>query len=334
VPKGAGQNSLSRIFPDFSGDMQSVNIRKLVLIACVLLLLPALTQLSFAQGLNWEGQTGAILTPFAYTASSPGTRLSKPELAFHYLNGGNVIGNDYQFSITEGLARHFEFGYSGALSSAGSVGPNGSGNFPPSYLFSNGFNEFHGKVKILNENAGRKKWIPAIALGTIGRTGIQRGSFFYTPQRPGSSETNGDFYAVATKTLRQKKRLPILLSVGEKVTNASLMGIAGDAPHWQGRTFGAVAFAIRGPASSALAFGSEVLQQPRSVEGLNASLGERATIPTSLSYFVRLVPHMDRSPMQLDFAVTQLAGKICNIPGKVVDLNARAQITTGISYHF
>ena len=310
-----------------------MNSKKL-LVAYVLFVITAFSQISFAQGLNWEGQTGAFLTPYAFTAGSPKTKFGKPELAFHYLNGGNVIGNDYQLSITEGLAGHFEFGYTGAFSSAGNVGSNGRGNYPPSYLFSNGFSEFHGKLKILNENAWKKNWVPAIALGAIGRTGIQRGSFFFTPQRPGSSETNGDFYVVATKTIPKFKRLPILLSLGDKVTNASILGIAGDAPHWQGRIFGAAAFAVRGPAKSALVFGSEALQQPRSIQGLNAFLGETATIPTSLSYFVRLGPHLDRSPLQLDFAVTQLAGKIADVPGRVVDLNARVRIATGFSYHF
>jgi len=310
-----------------------MNTKKLFIV-CVLFVITAFTQTSFAQGLNWEGQTGAFLTPFAYTAGSPNTRFGKPELAFHYLNGGNVIGNDYQLSITEGLARHFEFGYTGAFSSSGNVGPNGSGNYPPSYLFSNGFSEFHGKLKILNENARRTKWVPAIALGAIGRTGIQRGSFFVTAQRPGSSETNCDFYVVATKTITQFKKVLFLLNLGEKVTNASILGVAGDAPHWQGRLFGAAAVVVRGPAKSALVLGSEALQQPRSIEGLNASLGETATIPTSLSYFVRVIPHMERSPLQVDFAVAQLAGKIADVPGRVVDLNARARVSTGVSYHF
>ncbi len=310
-----------------------MNSKKL-LIVYVLFVITAFTQTSFAQGLNWEGQTGAFLTPYAYTAGSPNTKFSKPELAFHYLNGGNVIGNDYQLSITEGLARHFEFGYTGAFSSAGNVGPDGSGNYPPSYLFSNGFSEFHGKLKVLNENARRSKWIPAIALGAIGRTGIQRGSFFFTPHPLGGSETNGDFYIVATKTISKFKKFPFLLNLGEKVTNASILGIAGNAPHWQGRTFGAAAFALRGPKKSALVFGAEVLQEPRRVEGLDASLGESATIPTSLSYFARLVPHLEKSPLQLDFAVTQLAGKIADIPGRVVNLSARARVATGVSYHF
>jgi hypothetical protein len=304
------------------------------LIFCVLLVIAAISQTSFAQGLNWDGQTGAFLTPFAYTVGSPNTKFGKPEFAFHYLNGGNVIGNDYQLSVTEGLARHFEFGFTGAFSSSGEVGPNGSGEYPPSYLFSNGYSEFHGKLKFLNENAFRTKWVPAIAVGAIGRTGIQRGSYFFIPQRPGGSETNGDFYVVATKTIAHFKKVLIVLNVGEKVTNASILGIAGDAPYWKGRTFGAAAFAVRGPAKAAMVFGAEALQQPRAIEGLNASLGETATIPTSLSYFVRVIPHMERSPLQIDFAVTQLAGKIVDDPRKVVDLSARARVATGISYHF
>lgn len=314
--------------------MHSVKTKKLLLVAYVLSVMAVFMQTSFAQGLNWDGQTGAFLTPFAYTAGSPNTKFSRPELAFHYLNGGNVIGNDYQLSITEGLARHLEFGYTGAFSSAGNVGPGGRGNYAPSYLFSNGFGEFHGKFKILNENAWRKSWIPAIAVGAIGRTGIQRGSYFFAPRLPGSSETNGDFYVVATKTITHFKKVLIVLNLGEKVTNASLLGIAGDVPHWQGRTFGAAAFALRGPGKTTFVFGSEVLQEPHSIEGLNAYLGETATIPTSLSYFVRVIPQMQRSPLQLDFAVAQLAGKIADEPGRALDLNARARVATGVSYHF
>ncbi len=67
------------------------------------LLITVFSQSSFAQGLNWEGQTGAVITPFAYTAATPASKLGKPEVSFHYLNSGNVIGNDYQFSITEGI---------------------------------------------------------------------------------------------------------------------------------------------------------------------------------------------------------------------------------------
>lgn len=284
-------------------------------------ILIAFSQTSFAQGLNWEGQTGAVITPFAYTASSPALKFGKPEVAFHYMNSGSVIGNDYQFSVTEGIAKRFEFGYTAALSSTGS-----SSN---TYLFSNGFNEFHGKLTILDENVAKTKWVPAIAVGALGRTGEQRVgqvlSYWGGNINNSKTSSNGDFYVVATKTVTQVKGLPFVLSFGEKVTNASILGVAGNAPHWQGRLFGAAAFVVKGPSKSSLIFGSEALQEPRHVEGLPG-----VTIPTSLDYFVRVVPHLEGSPLQIDFAVAQLAGNIA--PG--VDLNARARAAMGISYHF
>jgi hypothetical protein len=281
------------------------------------------TQTSFAQGLNWEGQTGALLTPFAYTAASPARKFGRPEVAFHYLNSGNVIGNDYQLSITEGLGNRFEFGYTGAFSSAG-----GS---PVSSLFSNGFGEFHGKLKFVDENAKKTKWIPAIAVGAIGRTGIERiGSVLNNRSGAASnSTTNGDFYIVATKAITQWK-VPILLSLGDKLTNASVFGVAGNAAYWQGRVFGAAGFVIKGPARSALVFGAEAAQQPHYVQGLGSGAGA-PTIPTSLSYFARVVPHLERSPLQIDIGVAQLVGKIS--PG-LPNLDARAQVGMGISYHF
>jgi hypothetical protein len=150
-----------------------------------------------------------------------------------------------------------------------------------------------------------------------------------TTQGRGSSATNGDFYIVATKVISQLK-LPLILSLGDKVTNASLLGIAGDAPHWQGRLFGTFGFIVRGPAKSSVIFGAEALQEPHHIEGLAAFGGVPVTVPTSLSYFVRVVPRMQRTPLQVDFAVAQLAGKIA----PTLDVQARAQMGMGISYHF
>lgn len=284
-------------------------------IAVSLFVLTVFSQTSFAQGLNWEGQTGALITPFAYTAGSTARRFGKPEVAFHYLNAGKVIGNDYQLSITEGVAKRFEFGYTAAFSSSGSS--------PLSPLFSNGFSEFHGKLGIMNENAFKTKWVPAIAVGAIGRTGIQRVAFEGLAN--GATGKNGDIYIVATKTVTQVKGFPFVLSIGDKVTNAAIFGVAGNAPNWQGRLFGTAAFVVKGPSKSALIFGSEVAQQPHHIEGLPG-----ATVPTSLSYFVRAVPHLEGAPLQVDFAVAQLAGKIA--PG--VDLQARARAAMGVSYRF
>jgi hypothetical protein len=74
----------------------------------------------------------------------------------------------------------------------------------------------------------------------------------------------------------------------------------------------------------------EVVQQPHHVEGLPSFGGVPVTIPTSLSYFVRLVPHLKGSPLQLDFGVVQLAGKVA----PTLNLEARARVAMGVSYHF
>lgn len=290
-------------------------------IAFALFAITTFSQSVFAQGLNWEGQTGAVITPFAYTAATPANKFGKPEVSFHYMNSGNVIGNDYQFSITEGICKRFEVGFTQSFSSAG--------DSPLSSAFANGYTGLHGKLTFINENAFKTKWVPAIAIGAMGRFGAERVSYI----AGGPTDKNADFYVVATKTVTQVKGLPFVLSFGEKVTNASILGIAGNAGNgisadqrWQGRLFGAAAFVVKGPSKSTLILGSEALQEPKYIQGL----GNAATIPTSLDYFVRIVPHLEGSPLQIDLAVVQAAGTIA--PG--VDLNARARFAMGTSYHF
>jgi hypothetical protein len=308
-------------------------------IAFSLFVVTAFSQTSFAQGLNWEGQTGALLTPFAYTAGSPAGKFGKPEVAFPYLNAGNVIGNEYQFSVTEGFGKRFEAGFTEAFSSAGNTAV-------VSNLFTGGYTVLHGKFTVVPENSYKTKWVPAIAVGAVGRLGDERVYWDATESGPSTPKgTSADFYIVATKTVTQVKGFPFVLSLGDKLTNASIMGIAGQAgtlntldQRWQGRLFGAAAFVVKGPAKSALIFGAEAVQQPHYVQGLNFVLrnltensGVTATIPTSLSYFVRVVPHLEGSPLQVDLGLVQAAGRI--VPG-VVNLNAQARVGMGISYHF
>ena len=297
-------------------------MKKLVL-AVSLFLITAFSQSLFAQGLNWEGQTGALLTPFAYTAASPAGKFGKPEVAFHYLHTGEVIGNDYQFSITEGIAKRIEVGYTASMSSAGSA--------PASVLFTNGFNTFHGKVTVIDENSWKTKWVPAIAAGAIGRVGIQRIATA-SISGTGATASNADFYVVATKTITQIKGLPFVLSLGDRVTNAQLWGQAGNAPAWQGRLFGAAAIVVKAPKKTTLILGSEFSQQPHEAEGLTVAdtVNPPAVFPMSLSYFARVVPHIEGTPLAIDFGVAQLAGHIT--PG--IDLKARSQFGMGVSYHF
>jgi len=293
------------------------------------LLLLVLTPAAKAQ-LNWDGQTGAFGTPFAYVAGSENDKLGHPEVSFHYLNGGSVIGNDYQVSITEGLFKIVEFGFTGSLSSTGSS--------PLTGLFQGGYNVFHGKVNVIPENLHGHKWVPAISAGFVTRFGVERVARAPIAETLGSplagqSTNNQDLFVVATKTITQIKHLPIVLNAGYKWTNASIMGVAGNAPGYANTAFGTFAFVVTAPAKTTLIFGAEALQQPHYLEGLHYSeiVGTSVagpTIPTSLIYFVRAVP--GKLPFNVDFGIGQFAGTIT--PG--IDLKARNQAAVGLTYHF
>jgi hypothetical protein len=280
-------------------------------IASIILLLTA--PITHAQNLNWEGQTGAFVTPFAYVSPSSGHSFGTPAVSFHYLDGGDVIGGLYQVSVTTGLFKRFEIGYTRSLNSAGET--------PAlSPLFEGGFNTFHAKANLLPENAGKHNYLPALAVGFIARTQVRHVGGVLT----GKNTTNGDVYLVATKTITQTKVLPIVVNFGIKATDASVYGIAGNAPVWQGRLFGALAFVLPGPARSKLVVGSEVAQEPHHIQDLPG-----ATLPTTLTYFVRILLPTERH-LNIDFGIAQAAGFV--LPN--ADIKARAQFATGISYRF
>jgi hypothetical protein len=283
------------------------------ILAALVVLLALTTAPAFAQ-LNWEGQTGGFITPFAYTSPSPSTGFGRPQVAFHYFNAGPVIGNLFQTSVTEGVFKHVEFGYTRALSSEG----NTPGLSP---LFTGGFNIFHAKVNVLEENAFKTKYLPAISVGFVARTQVERVGGVLDSK----STWNGDFYVVGTKTITQIKVLPIVLNAGFKETNASVFGIAGNSPAWVGRFFGTGAIVVKGPKKSAFIFGSEIVQQPRYIEGLQGP-----TIPTTVTYVFRFLPGLEKAKLNFDFGVAQAVGVIS--PG--VNIQARHQVATGISYQF
>jgi len=295
------------------------------------LLLLALTPAAKAQ-LNWDGQTGAFATPFAYVASSENDKVGHPEIAFHYLNTGSVIGNDYQMSLTVGLFKVTEFGFTGSLSSEGSS--------PLTGLFQGAYNVFHGKVNVIPENIHGKKWVPAVSGGFAARFGVERVARAPLAAELGStlaghSTNNQDLYIVATKTITQIPHLPIVLNAGYKWTNGQIMGIAGNAPHYAHTAFGTFAFVVNAPAKTALIFGAEIQQEPRYLEGLYLSGVGGPTIPATLVYFVRVVPN--KLPFNVDFGIGQIAGKIT--PGiddalPAVDLKARNQAAVGLTYRF
>jgi len=270
--------------------------------------------LGLAQGLNWQGQTGAFITPFAYNSASPDHSIGRPQLSFHYLDAGEVIGGMFQTSITVGLFNRTEFGYTRTLDSAGS-----SPSLSP--LFANGFNTVHGKVMLLREKQWKKPYLPAISLGFVARTQVRRVGGVLD----GHDTSNGDVYLVATKMVTQMKALPVLLNLGVRGTNAAVMGIGGNAPDWQGRCFGAAGFVLKAPFRSRVVVGSEAAQEPHYLAGLPG-----ATVPTSLTYFARLLPVPEKGRLNIDVGVAQSVGKI--MPG--VDIQARSRFATGVSYQF
>jgi len=277
----------------------------------LLLVMAADVRPTSAQSLNWEGQTGVFVTPLAYTAASSKDGFGKPIIAFHYLGGGDVLGGFYQASVTVGALARTEFGYTRDFHSQGSTA--GLSN-----LWGNGFNVFHGKVNFLSENFAKQKWVPAISIGFVARTQVYNVGGWIDGHRT----NNADFYVVATKTITQTKKLPIVLSAGYKVTNASILGLAGNASAYRGRAFGAAAFVLKGPSGSRIILGSELLQEPPQVQSLQGAI-----IPTTITYAARIIPLAEKK-FNVDFGVAQAAGEI--MPG--VNVQARHQFALGISY--
>jgi len=269
-----------------------------------------------AQDLGLEGPTGVFVTPLAYTLASPSNNIGKPSIGFHFLDGGSVIGYFSKISITEGAFNRIEFGYTRDVHQT-------AGDPALSPLWHSGFNIVHAKVNIIRENTWKHNWIPAISAGFLERTQVHNVGGAIN----GKDTHNGDVYIVATKTITETKAMPIMLSGGFRGTNSELWGMAGNATRFQGRAFGAAAFVFHGPAKSSVIFASEFAQQPKHPEHLGA-----ASIPTTLTYAVRVVPAPEGkfSKLNVDFGIAQIANHI--MPG--TDLKARHQVAMGISYGF
>jgi hypothetical protein len=278
------------------------------------------TNLASAQSLNWEGQTGVFVTPLAYVVPSGDKGFGRPVLSYHYLNAGRVLGGFHQASVTLGAFNRLEFGYTRDLHQQGSTPGLSS-------LWSSGFNAFHGKLNIIQE---RRTWRPALSLGFVARSQVRNVGGVIQ----GKDTNNQDFYAVATKTVTQIRKVPLVFNLGFKATNASLLGLVGNTTGYKGRLFGAGAFALRGPGRSTILLGSEVLEEPKNIRGLPG-----AVVPTTITYAMRIIPAgalplhswgVESPRLTIDLGVAQAAGNIA--PG--VNLQARHQFALGISYGF
>jgi hypothetical protein len=305
------------------------------------LTLPIVAHTAQAQSLGYEGPTGVFVTPLASTAASPANGLGKPSVSYHFLAGGPVIGDFSTVSVTEGFAKRFEVGYTSEIHNEDGVSGLAAN-------WDSGLSIVHAKANLIPDSFLKQKWIPAISVGGILRTNDQIGLHLNVvvasllDAYPVEQKTaNGDVYVVATKVITQvSKKVPILLNIGLRGTNASLWGLGGNSPGFEGKVFGAAAFVITGPAKSTIILGSEVAEQPQHI--LSATAGAHTAlfdIPTSEVYAVRLVPFAKLAKLNVDAGVLHAGGWIGNgtteaVMGSNLNLNMRARVAFAVSYGF
>ena len=290
--------------------------------------------------LGWEGGTGVFVTPLAYTASAEGQKYH-PVVGYHYLNAGPIIGDFHEFSMELGIGKRFEVGYTREFhimeGSGGMTSPKGTTNL--NYLWQNGFDIFNGKVLLVPENFQKHAWVPAISTGFVARTGVRNvGDYLTYNNQTNNGKSNGDVYLVATKVVTQVyKKVPIVLNGGVRGTDAELWGMGGNAAGWTAEPFGAVAFVFSGPHKSSITVGSEAAAQPHHPLGytsLTDKGGLPLNIPTTLTYCARFVPN-PKYHVNFDVGVAQIAGRVYNNnAGTVVDLQARHQLGTQVTWSF
>ena len=270
--------------------------------AVIALLLSSRTS---AQNLTLEGQTGGFITPTAYVVySEEGKVLSHPAVGYHFINASKVIGNIHTFSVEEGFANRAEVGYTRSVHTMG--------NSPTlSKLWdSDGMNIFNGKVVAVTD--GRfGPWTPGLAAGFVVRTGDK----FVSGHLDGKTYTNGDVYAVATKTWLHPP-VPFLVNFGWKATNASIYGIGGQATRFGGRLFGGLGIPLPFLFKTAIVPSVGFSQEPPTAKNLGPLsptsvylIQGRAHLPTTMDYAVR-VTQREHPHFALDFGIGQVAGNV------------------------
>ena len=219
--------------------------RTLMQVAGLSMLIGSLSGPATAQSLNWDGQTGGVVTPFAGVIKSPGSGVGLPAVSFHLLNGGEVVGTHFQTSFTGGLANRVEVGYTRSSVASGE----GEG---ASTLFNRGFNTTHAKVTMVEESAS-PSGAPAISAGVAVRRQQE-----HVEGGLGVATQNADIYGVLTKTFAVTDTVAILANGGLKMTNASMMGLAGNSPDWTAAGFVAGGIVLR----EMVTVGSDFCEQP------------------------------------------------------------------------
>lgn len=296
-----------------------------------------------AQNLTLEGQTGGFITPTAYVVFSDKDHIwSHPAVGYHFVNASSVIGYVHTFSIEEGVANRFEFGYTRSVHTKGN-----DPNFSGLWDFS-GMNLFNAKVVGIRDGQFGP-WTPGIGAGFIVRTGDKfvSGAIGQELGGPLKSYTNGDVYVAATKTWLHPP-VPFLLNFGLKMTNASIYGLGGQATRFGGRLFGGLGIPI--PLSHNIAAVPAIgfTQEPPQVVNLKFPVlyppGAGAHIPTTMDYAVRIT-QKDNPHFAFDIGIGHVAGVIGDtaVPTGVpnppfvlvpIDLKANKVVGTGLSIRY
>lgn len=295
-----------------------------------------------AQNLTLEGQTGGFITPTAYVVfSEKGHTFSHPAIGYHFVNASSVIGYVHTFSIEEGIANRFEFGYTRSVHTKGN-----SPAFSGLWDFS-GMNVFNAKVVGIKDGQWGP-WTPGIGAGFVVRTNDRFVSGELNKLETGTlkSYTNGDVYIAATKTWL-KPPVPFLLNFGWKATNGSIYGLGGQATRFGGRLFGGLGIPLPLGHNLAAVPAIGFTQEPPQVVNLKPILfppGTGAHIPTTMDYAVR-VTQKENPHFAFDIGVGHVAGVIgdtavatgvANPPFVLVpiDLKANTVVGTGLSIRY
>ena len=317
--------------------MRNERLPRLVfaLAACFLLAGPRMQ----AQNLTLEGQTGGFITPTAYVVYGQAHHFfSHPAVGYHFVDADKVIGNLHTFSIEEGFANRAEVGYTRSVHTEGN-----SPLFSSLWHFA-GMNIVNGKVVAIKDGQWHTA-VPGVAAGFVVRTGDKFVTGALDQELTGvlKSYTNGDLYAVVTKTWLHPP-FPFLANLGWKATNGTIYGIGGQSTRFGGRLFGGLGIPIPGPFKTAIVPAAGFTQEPATSKNLNLILyppGGRAHIPTTLDYAIRIT-QKDNPHFAFDIGVGQVAGMIGTtaIPTPIgpvltpVNLQARTVFGTGLSLRY
>jgi len=286
---------------------------RLALLGASLVVALATGKWSLGQALTMDGQSGVFFQPWANVVPAAPRKWNDPTLSYHAVTAGPVAGDYFNVSVEEGFGNWLEFGFTRDNHTDG-----GNPTFSPLFNYA-GMNIFNVKTKLVAEDMGHHKWVPAVAVGGVLRTNVPYVSQSFIH----SNATNGDLYGVATKVVVIAKKLPVLLSGGVRGTNAEVYGYGGNATNWQARAFGAIGFPV--PIKGLLIAPTfEVDQEPHHLAYITY-----ANIPTTLVYAVRISRYPD-----MKWSVDIGTGHVASTAAPGVDLKANNALAIALDYRF